>query len=111
MIGRRSNRNFGVLSTTFRDPSGLAVAWVQITLRSEDGSLILVSYRGLADIGREIRARIAKGEDLPPSRYYFRIAPTFETASEKLEWLNRLVAIGVGKRTATGVIYDLFAIR
>jgi hypothetical protein len=90
---------------------GVSQLDVRITLRSEDGSLIFVSYRGLVDMDPGIRARIAKGEDLPASRYYFRIAPTFETASEKLDWLNRLIAIGVGKRTATGVIYDVFAIR
>jgi Protein of unknown function (DUF3237) len=90
---------------------GVSQLDVRITLRSEDGTLIFMSYRGLADIPNDIRTRISKGEDIPPSRYYFRITPTFETASEKLAWLNRLVAIGVGKRTAAGVIYDIFAVR
>jgi hypothetical protein len=89
---------------------GVSQLDVRITLRTEDGSLVFVSYRGLADISPDIRTRISKGEDIPPSRYYFRITPTFETASEKLAWLNRLVAIGVGKRTAKGVVYDIFAI-
>jgi hypothetical protein len=83
---------------------------VRITLRCDDGALIFVSYRGIADIPPDVRARIAKGEDVSPDKYYFRITPIFETGSEKLAWLNRLVAIGVGKRTATGVLYEIFAV-
>lgn len=90
---------------------GVSQLDVRITLRSEDGSLIFVNYRGVSDITPDIRARIAKGEDVPSSHYYFRITPVFETASDKLAWLNRLVAIGIGKRTATGVTYDIFAVR
>lgn len=90
---------------------GVSQLDVRITLRCDDGSLIYVSYRGISDIPPGVRARIAKGEDVSPNEYYFRISPVFETASEKLGWLNRLVAIGVGKRTATGVIYDIFAVK
>lgn len=90
---------------------GVAQLDVRITLRSEDGSLIFVNYRGLSDIPADVRARIAKGEDVPPSDYYFRITPVFETASDKPAWLNHLVAIGIGKRTAKGVAYDIFAVR
>jgi hypothetical protein len=90
---------------------GVSQLDVRITLRCDDGSLIFVSYRGIADIPPDIRTRIAKGEDVSPDRYYFRISPIFETGSEKLAWLNRLVAIGVGKRTATGVVYDIYAVK
>jgi len=34
----------------------------------------------------------------------------FETASEKYSWLNRLIAVGVGKRTLTGVGYRIYSI-
>jgi hypothetical protein len=90
---------------------GVSQLDVRITLRSEDGSLIFVNYRGLSNIAADIRARIAKGKDVPSSYYYFRITPLFETASDKLAWLNRLVTIGIGKRTAKGVAYDIFAFR
>lgn len=90
---------------------GVSQLDVRITLRSDDGSLIFVSYRGIADIASGVRARIAKGEDVSPDQYYFRIAPVFETGSEKLSWLNRIIAIGAGKRTSTGVTYDIFAVK
>jgi hypothetical protein len=90
---------------------GVSQLDVRITLKCDDGSLIFVSYRGVADIPPDVRARIAKGEDVPSDQYYFRITPVFETASEKFAWLNRLVAVGIGKRTATGLVYDVFAIK
>ena len=90
---------------------GVSQLDVRITLRSDDGCLVFVSYRGLVDIPPDLRARIAKGEDIPANRYYFRITPFFETECQKLAWLNKVVAVGVGKRSATAVTYDIFAIR
>ena len=40
----------------------------------------------------------------------FRTTPVFETASEKYAWLNRLVAVGVGDRRASGPLYRVFRI-
>jgi hypothetical protein len=34
----------------------------------------------------------------------------FETASEKYDWLNRIIAIGVGRRTRTQVGYRVYTI-
>ncbi|MEQ9663307.1 MAG: DUF3237 family protein, partial [Parasphingopyxis sp.] len=47
---------------------------------------------------------------LGPGDYYFRIVPLFETAAERYGWLNRIVAAGIGRRTADGVDYDIFEI-
>jgi len=51
-----------------------------------------------------------KGEAVDPSEYYFRTTPVFETASEKYGWLNRIVAVGIGRMTPTGVGYKVYAI-
>lgn len=90
---------------------GVSQLDVRLTLRSEDGALIYMTYRGISDIAPEVRQRILKGEDVRPSEYYFRTSPMFETASEKHLWLNRLIAVGVGRRTPTSVVYDVFAIK
>ena len=83
---------------------------VRATLRTDDGHLIYVSYPGLFDVSPEVFQRLLRGEAVAPSEYYFRIMPVFETASEKYGWLNRLVAVGVGTRTPTGVAYSVYAI-
>ncbi|HEX4770386.1 MAG TPA: DUF3237 domain-containing protein [Bryobacteraceae bacterium] len=84
---------------------------VRITLQTDDGALIFVTYRGIADISPKVRQRMSKGEMVDPSEYYFRTAPVFETASEKYSWLNRLIAVGIGKTTSGGVAYSIYAIK
>jgi hypothetical protein len=59
----------------------------------------------------ELHARILGGGAVDASEHYFRTALVFEAAAEKYGWLNRLVAVGVGTRTATGMVTDVFAVR
>lgn len=83
---------------------------VRATMRTEEGELIYCSYKGILEIDPERLARIQNGEDIDPSEYYFRTVPTFETASEKYSWLNRIVCIGVGKLEAGRVRYKVYEI-
>lgn len=80
---------------------------------TDDGALIHVSYAGrlvipeplLGDFGD----RQAVGA-IPAERYYFRILPVFETASARYAWLNEIVAVGFGRRTADGVDYRIMQV-
>lgn len=69
-----------------------------------------MSYRGIRHGPPEVLARIDRGEEVHPASYYFRMLSTFETAAPKYDWLNRLVAVGVGHRRADGPIYSLFEV-
>lgn len=73
--------------------------------RTEQGELIYLAYTGRSVIPDPVRAAFADpaGPDVDPARYYLRIAVVFETASKRLEWLNGVLAVGVGERTAFGV--------
>jgi len=84
---------------------------IRFTLRTDDGELVYASSSGISDIAPEVRQRIAQGTDVDPSEYYFRTALRFETGAHEYLWLNRLLAIGVGKRTAAGMETEVFAIR
>lgn len=68
---------------------------VRGTMRTDDGALLYVSYRGLVD----------------STTGYFRIQPVFETGSEPYRWLTRVLCVGVGRRTENGVAYSLFVVR
>ncbi len=43
-------------------------------------------------------------------RDYLRNTPNFETASGKYDWLNRIVAVGVGRRRSDHAAYEVFQI-
>ena len=90
---------------------GVAELDIRLTLRTDDGAMIYASCDGIFDITPEVRERIRKGEDVDPAEYYFRTAPRFETGAENYRWLNRLLAVGIGRRTATGMVTEIFAIR
>jgi hypothetical protein len=83
---------------------------VRVLLRTHDGALILMTYRGVRHASAEVSARIARGETVAPSEYYLRTAPFFETSSPTYTWLNKIVSIAIGERTPDGVAYDIFEI-
>jgi hypothetical protein len=80
---------------------------VRLVLKTEDGALIGMTYQGLRHGPADIIARIEKGEVVDPASYYFRINPLFETEAAKYEWINRVIAVGIGHRFADGPVYSV----
>jgi hypothetical protein len=69
---------------------------VRITLETDDGAIIFMTYTGV----------VSRGED----GVYWRVRPVFSTAAEKYDWLNHIVAVGKNKQVAGKVAYDVFRI-
>jgi hypothetical protein len=84
---------------------------LRLTLETDDGALIHMTSFGLRHGPPEVIAALGRGEAVDPSRYYFRTAPRFETSALQYAFLNRLVAIAVAERRASGPIYSIFEIR
>jgi hypothetical protein len=57
---------------------GVLVQDVRLVLETEEGQLLLMSYRGMRHGPQEVMERLGRGEDVGPSEYYFRTAPVFE---------------------------------
>jgi len=91
-------------------PDGALQLDVRLTLKTDDGHLIGMTYRGYRHGPAEVIDRLSRGEKVDPSEYYFRAAPFFETSSEKYGWLNRVVAVATGHRLPTGPVYDVFEV-
>jgi hypothetical protein len=95
-------------------PDGRAILDVRACLETDDGAMIYTYYSGRLVVPSDLlplwRDRQASAR-IDPARYYFRIAPVYETASERYAWLNDIVAAGVGRRTPTGVAYRVFEIK
>jgi hypothetical protein len=83
---------------------------VRLTLETDDGALIYMTYRGVRNSTPEVAERLARGDSVEPTEYYFRTTPYFETASEKYAWMNNIVSVAVGERLAAGVKYRVFEI-
>lgn len=91
-------------------PDGARLLDVRLALRTEDGHLVYVISRGIMDMSPEIYQRIGAGEEVDPSQYYFRTTPLFETAAPELDWLNRVVAVTVGRLTTRTVVQTVYAV-
>ena len=83
---------------------------VRLTLKTDDDALIYMSYRGIRHSSPEVAKRLARGESVDPTDYYFRTAPVFETGSDKYEWMNNIICVAVGERLAGEVKYAVFEI-
>lgn len=76
--------------------SGHSSLDVRITLDTDDGEIIYMTYTGVihrADNG-----------------LYWRVRPIFQTVSEKYDWLNHIVCVGKNKQISGKVAYDVFEI-
>jgi hypothetical protein len=89
---------------------GTAELDVRGTLRTNDGHLIYVSQPGYLHASPEVWQKMIREEPVDPSQYYFRSTPYYETSSDKYSWLNRIVAVGIGRLTETGVAFKVYKI-
>jgi hypothetical protein len=89
---------------------GAVLLDARVLLHTDDDALIAMTYSGIRHGPPDVIARIGRGEDVDPACYYFRIAPSFATSARRYEWLNRIVAIGIGHRLAAGPVYSVFEI-
>ncbi len=77
-------------------------------LKLADGSLVEVQSSGLRHGPAEVMARLARGEAVAPSEYFFRTLVRFTTGAPAWAHLNRVMAIAVGQREARRVVLDLY---
>ena len=89
---------------------GVAELEARYTLETNDGALIYVTNRGLRYGPKEVMERLASGDEVDPSEYYFRTTPIFETGAPSYEWLNGIVAIAAGERRAEAVIITVYEV-
>ncbi|MFS0643645.1 DUF3237 domain-containing protein [Siminovitchia sp. 179-K 8D1 HS] len=94
---------------TVRD-DGTIIQDVRILLRTDDGELILMTYRGIRTGEPGVLQRLDNNEEVDPDEYYFRTAPIFETASSKYDWLNRRLFVSRGIRLPGKVNYSIYMV-
>jgi hypothetical protein len=78
--------------------SGVTDLWARYALRAPDGAAIQVSNIGVRRASAEVSRRLAAGDPVDPSEYYFRSSPAFDTGSEAHRWLTEAMFVGVGER-------------
>jgi hypothetical protein len=77
---------------TVKRADGVLELDLRITLETDDGALIYMTFEGMRDDGA-------------PGAPYFRTLPRFETAEPRYSFLNRLLAVGSGEARAEGPVH------
>lgn len=90
---------------------GVAVLDVRITIETDDGALLFVTYEGVVDFGPDGYANFLKGQI--PERMAVRAAPRIATAHPAYAWMNRcqFLAIGEAQPMAHTITYEIYAVR
>jgi hypothetical protein len=89
---------------------GVLVLVAKYLLETDDGVIIAVANRGMRHGSPEVLRRLAAGEPVAPSEYYFRAAPEFEAPSGRYDWLNKSLFMSVGERYSAGVVIHIHRI-
>jgi len=89
----------------------IAIIDTRYLLRLSDGSLAYLQTKGFRHGPADVIAALARGEDVDPTRYYFRVSMQFETASKSFAWLNHMVGLGSAMRLPRAVVYDAYVVR
>ncbi|HEY7459552.1 MAG TPA: DUF3237 domain-containing protein [Xanthobacteraceae bacterium] len=87
---------------------GVADIQARYVIESDAGARVLVRSDGLRHGPADVLARIAQGEPVDPSLYYFRTVMRFEAADPSLDWLNRIIGIARGMRERLAVKLDVY---
>lgn len=88
--------------------NGTAEVVARYTLRTNDGTLISVVNKGLRRGPPDVLARLAAGEMVDPSQYYFRTSPVFEVASGPHDWLAENIFVATGERQQNQVVIQVY---
>jgi hypothetical protein len=89
---------------------------VRLTLKTDDGALVYITYNGVLKESPASEAKASRGEVLTSKDVvYFVTAPTFETSAPQYAWLNDVQAVAKMVELKEGdggyVKYDVFIVR
>jgi hypothetical protein len=83
---------------------------VRLTLQTDDGALIYLSYQGrfLATAGA--MGQLAQGKTLAAGSYSLVMVAKFECGDERYVWLNDVIAVGIGEQAGFNPVYTIYEI-
>ena len=90
---------------------GLTQVEARYFLKAADGTVIEITNPGVRVASAEVTDKLAKGEPVDPSAYYFRTTPRFVVADGPHDWMKRHAFVARGVRKPTEVLIDFYVVR
>ena len=91
-------------------PDGSLLIDVRLTLDTDDGAVLYLTYQGTMRGTAEAMGRFRKGEQLQPQDYKLHVVAKAECGDPRYAWLNDAILVGIGKQTPRGPVYSLFEV-
>jgi Protein of unknown function (DUF3237) len=91
-------------------PGGLTRLEARYFVKSSDGTIIEVTNVGVRTAAAEVIERLAKGENVDPSLYYFRTTPSFRVSGTSQSWMQRAAFVARGIRRPDHVVIDYYIV-
>ncbi|WP_374419655.1 DUF3237 domain-containing protein [Novosphingobium arvoryzae] len=91
-------------------PEGLTKVEARYFLKSADGTVIEVTNPGVRVASVEVVEKLARGEVVDPSLYYFRTTPNFKVNGGPLDWMQRHAFVARGIRKPDSVVIDYYVV-
>jgi hypothetical protein len=91
-------------------PSGVTLLEAKYVIQADDGTKIGVINRGVRRAAPEVAARMAAGEIIQPTDYYFRTTPRFEVGPGPHAWLMGSVFVCTAERRPSDVLVRFFEV-
>lgn len=89
---------------------GVAVLNARYMLQADDGALIEIIDQGYRHGPEGVMKSLLSGAAVAPEDYYMRSSIRLESGDAAYAHVNRMVFVGTGAKTATGVQIDIYCV-
>lgn len=93
------------------EPGGLTRVEAHYFMKGADGTVVEITNPGVRVADPAVIERLARGEDVDPSAYYFATTPSFKVTAGPHAWLRRSVFVARGVRRPDRVLIDYYVVR
>ncbi|WP_309601741.1 DUF3237 domain-containing protein [Sphingomonas sp.] len=93
-----------------RRTDGNSTIDVRLTLQSDDGATLGLTYQGRFLGAAATLQRFVAGLPVDAADFSLQTVAKFETGDARYAWLNDAIVIGVGEQTDSGPAYQLYEI-
>lgn len=89
---------------------GVSLLDARYAFETDDGAIIEMVDQGYRHGPEAVMKRLLAGESVSPDAYYMRSTVRLETGAPAYAYVNRMVFVATGAKTATGVQIDIYSV-
>ncbi len=91
-------------------PDGFTEIDAHYVVQMENADLIYINNRGMRHGPPEVLAKLNAGEKVDQSLIYFRTVVDVETAAPSLQWMAKMIFVGVGERLPNEALIHVYRV-